>query len=89
MNMGKKQTRLLCYIQLAKKYILNVAKLIYISFENNIILMLDNSKTLKLSQLDKQWCHLVNKMSAWLIIKPTIIGTKRRCQGKKLCLLLS
>lgn len=54
MNMGKKQTRLLCYIQLAKKYILNVAKLIYISFENNIILMLDNSKTLKLSQLDKQ-----------------------------------
>ena len=53
MNMGKKQTRLLCYIQLAKKYILNVAKLIYISFENNI-LMLDNSKTLKLSQLDKQ-----------------------------------
>ena len=54
MNMGKKQARLLCYIQLAKKYILNVAELIYISFENNIILMLDNSKTLKLSQLDKQ-----------------------------------
>ena len=54
MHMGKKQKRLLCYIQLARKYTLNVAKLIYISFENNIILMLDNSKTLKLSQPDKQ-----------------------------------
>lgn len=35
MHMSKKQKRLLCYIQLARKYTLNVANLIYISFENN------------------------------------------------------